>query len=79
MTDDDRNTPAGAAPPRKRPDVTYPGHRWGVLADDSWMELVPISQAYVEAAKAAWLRAGGSEEAFSTLFPKYVSREKPRG
>ena len=58
--------------PRQRASVTYPGHRWGPLADDPWLELAPIGSGLIEAARAAWMHAGGTEETFAMLFPEWA-------
>ena len=66
--------PSGSKP-------TYPTHHWGAWAADPWgSDIVPDTPVWRSAMKRAWLRDGGTQADFETLFGGEASsrpREQP--
>jgi hypothetical protein len=47
----------------------HPGHGWGVLARNPWLEIVPDIEAGRQVLRRYWVRNGGVEVDFDRLFP----------
>ena len=49
--------------------IKFPSHDWGALAENPTAEIGAIGEAWICAAREAWLRAGGDARVVRTRIP----------
>jgi hypothetical protein len=56
----------------------HPSHSLGVFALDPHLEVGATGEVWAEAVRNAWMKSGGTEEAFEEMFPKLAKQAKKR-